>query len=229
MGTSYYESIKESMSQKTTDELLDILSQNNHDEWSAEAFKAAHEILDEREVEVPSSLGTVSQRRNLENDETLIFDVPCRSNSGDKPAKALSGSFMGRLVLTNSRLMFLSSGRTGAVESVAKAVIFGGVAASLMRGSMERQSVKNIDISDLTNDGSWQFPLSKFLSCEKCGKLIGALFFAWLGPFLRVHGLNDEGKTESFCLFRGEIKGERSGQLRQLIADQSKLVERSEH
>jgi len=78
-------------------------------------------------------------------EEILIFEVPCRSNRGNKPAKTLSGSYIGNLVLTNERLMFLSSGNTGTRELLKKAIIFGSIVSSLSRGSVERKSAKDIN------------------------------------------------------------------------------------
>lgn len=56
MKTSHYEQIKTNMKKKSNEELLEILEQNNHDEWTEEAFKAVHDILTERKSEVPIDL-----------------------------------------------------------------------------------------------------------------------------------------------------------------------------
>lgn len=48
--------IKTNMAKETSDKLLGILKQDNYDNWSFEAFKAANEILDERGVDVPVEL-----------------------------------------------------------------------------------------------------------------------------------------------------------------------------
>ena len=55
MSTNY-DLIKANFIKKTDDELLDILRQDNHEEWSEEAFNSIHEILIERKVEVPQEL-----------------------------------------------------------------------------------------------------------------------------------------------------------------------------
>lgn len=153
------------------------------------------------------------------SDQNLIFDVPCRANTGTKPAKTLSNSFIGRLVLTSDRLLFLSSGKTGALESTMNAVIFGGAAATLMCGSIEHSTAENLDLSALQNKGSWQLPLPRVSACEAKGSTFGALWFAWLGPRLLIRGQDDSGIPLSFCAFRGGIKGKNKNQLCQLIDD----------
>jgi hypothetical protein len=127
-------------------------------------------------------------------------------------------------VLTSERLLFLSSGKTGALEGIAKAALFGGMAASLMRGSMERRMAKDLDLSALETEGSWELPLAKIKGCEAQGSTFGALWFAWLGPRLVIQGEDESGTEVSFCAFRGQIKGNNKDQLRQLVNDAARQV-----
>ena len=48
-----YSIFKDYMDKKTSNELLEIIKQDNNDNWSIEAFQAANEILKERGIKVP--------------------------------------------------------------------------------------------------------------------------------------------------------------------------------
>ena len=157
-------------------------------------------------------------------EESVIFEVPCRSNNGEKPAKTLPSSFMGKLILTDKRIIFLSSGKTGTFESAAKALFFGGVAAATMRGSMEQRSAKNLDLSSLSNKGSWELPLTRAIRCEEGGSTFGAFWFVWLGPCLRFYAKDGNGSPVSFCAFSGGINGKTKGELRKHIIDAAKAA-----
>lgn len=50
---SLIESIKNSLNSETSDELLSIWTENNRQEWSAEAFQAIRELLEERGLAIP--------------------------------------------------------------------------------------------------------------------------------------------------------------------------------
>jgi len=52
--------IQDNMNSKSTEELLDIIEENNRDEWSEQAFEAMRRILKTRDVKPPSPLEEIS-------------------------------------------------------------------------------------------------------------------------------------------------------------------------
>jgi hypothetical protein len=53
MSSDLHAQIRSRIVLKETDELLEIWQSNNRFEWSDEAFDIIHEILEERDVEIP--------------------------------------------------------------------------------------------------------------------------------------------------------------------------------
>ena len=66
---------------------------------------------------------------------------------------------LGRLVLTDQRLVFLSTGKSDAANLAARAAISPGLAT---RGG----STSALDESALSNDGSFSVPLAAITRCE---------------------------------------------------------------
>lgn len=140
------------------------------------------------------------------SEETILFDVPCCSNTGKKVAKSTFGIAAGRLILTDRRIAFLSSGKSGTLKTMAKAFFVGSTAAVLARDNMERKLAESLDWSALENKGSWELPLNQVEEISSGGSGFGALFIVALEPHVRIAGTS-EGTPVSWCVSRGEVKG----------------------
>jgi hypothetical protein len=94
-------------------------------------------------------------------DETVI-------NGGDdfyvwrasKPGATLIGTYIGRILLTDRRLLFVSSGTSG-VGKAALATLIGGPIAGATIG---RTSTAGLDETALDNEGSLSIPLARLKS-----------------------------------------------------------------
>jgi len=93
-------------------------------------------------------------------DEQLIVDadrIYCWD--GPKMKATLFSAKLGRLVLTDQRLVFLSSGKSDAAKLMAKAVVSPALAT---RGG----STAGLDGGALANQGSVEIPLAAITRCE---------------------------------------------------------------
>lgn len=77
-SSSLYNQIYQNLKLKETDELLGIWQKNNHYEWTDEAFEAIHEILQERQVEIPPQDDPIYERPPKEPYDELDEDSPLR-------------------------------------------------------------------------------------------------------------------------------------------------------
>jgi hypothetical protein len=121
-------------------------------------------------------------------DEQLIADadrIYCWD--GPKMKATLFSAKLGRLVLTDQRLVFLSSGKSDAGTLMAKAVVSPALAT---RGG----STVGLDGSALANEGSVEIPIGAITRCEVGKKRA-----------LVVSYLKEDGSEQSFAF--GEKMG----------------------
>lgn len=112
-------------------------------------------------------------------EETVVqFADGIYRHKGLKPKKHLFGAKLGRLVLTNKRLLFLSSGGSDVTQR-----LVGGMAA---RGRTE-----TLDLSALQNEGSLSVPLQDLDHCEFVVKKFS--------NFLSIRFRNAQGLAEAFA------------------------------
>ncbi len=96
-------------------------------------------------------------------DETIL-------NGGDdfyvwrseKPGMTLVGSYIGRLLLTEARLLFLSSGTSGIGRAAVAAAIGGPLAAA----TFGRTKTDDLDLGALQNEGSLAIALPRVSSSK---------------------------------------------------------------
>jgi len=124
-------------------------------------------------------------------DESLVFEVPCRCNAGSAPNP--SSCRIGKLVVTTSRVSFMSAGMTG---TRAKTL---GFAAHVLGGFFGAWALRDSAIarySRADNAGSWTLQRSGVrweMNESKSGLTV------------QVSGTTESGEEVSFCLFGGEI------------------------
>jgi hypothetical protein len=79
-----------------------------------------------------------------------------------KPGWTMAGATVGRLVLTNERLLFLSTGTNG----VAKALVASLAMGPLGQVMFGQTKTSDLDLSALETRGSFSVPLARLSSCE---------------------------------------------------------------
>jgi hypothetical protein len=97
------------------------------------------------------------------DDETIL-------NGGDdfyiwrepKPGGSLLGTFIGRILLTDRRLLFLSSGTSGLAKAALATLIGGPLAAA----TFGRTKTEGLDVKDVSNEGSLDLPLAHLKACR---------------------------------------------------------------
>ena len=80
----------------------------------------------------------------------------------EKPVVMKFHLFIGKLVLTNQRLLFLSTGTSGIGKMLSISLLW-GIIPGLIFG---RTSTKKLDLSALENEGSLVIKLKEIQSCE---------------------------------------------------------------
>ena len=90
MDTKHIEDIRKNWISKSTDELLQIWKENNHEAWSSSAFEAARQILTERGVESDMHLSDHTKKRFVKKIEAagdkairLARDVYAKTSLAD--------------------------------------------------------------------------------------------------------------------------------------------------
>ena len=94
-------------------------------------------------------------------------------------------AIIGKLVLTNRRVIFLSSGRNDG---------FG-----ITETTMIKRIAKSLDITALQRKGSWEFAISEVGSAEVVESF-------WSGPYLRVVGIGVYGREVEHKVYRSGMK-----------------------
>ena len=111
-----------------------------------------------------------------------------------KPRTTLIGTFRGRLLLTNRRLMFLSIGSSGLAKAIGYTLVLGGL--GLVVGQTKTEQ---LDLAALQNEGSLDLPLGDVASIATARR--------WdFSAYLTVQ--TTAGKEMSFMTKMGWNKGE---------------------
>lgn len=87
---------------------------------------------------------------------------------------SVTGTTIGRLVLTRDRLIFLSTGTSGLAKQLAAGLLLGGVGAVVFG----KTRTDELDLSALEHKDSWEIPLSSLRSCEAKRRLDFAMYLS---------------------------------------------------
>lgn len=120
-------------------------------------------------------------------DQLLKWNTPKRKQT-------VFGAKLGRLVLTDERLIFLSSGSND--------LTIGKIAAGasgLISVATSSSSTSHLDLSALGNDGSLNLPLSDIMDAEVKGKFFKTVSIRFFGDGEKRHA-TFAPKTGSFML-----------------------------
>lgn len=122
-------------------------------------------------------------------EETIRFRVDAiRCWHEERARTIITGSFLGSLVLTTQRLVFISCGSNG-IAGRFKALIRGfveGFPYAYVRAGHAR--TKDLSLCDMSNEGSFQVPLERIAACEPT--------IRWdRSPYLKVRFHDEVGNT----------------------------------
>lgn len=209
MDDELISSIKDNFKDKTSEELQEIISKNNVDEWSDEAFEAARLILKERNLEIPTS---------KEIYENVFFNIPCYCSIGEKPRDFAKRTYSGCMAFSEARLMFLSkeddhgkvSFSQAAIEqssSLLATIISIGIKAFLKDEELEMA----ININDLEKEGSWAIPPKNIKEFYWKPGLISSDRFV-------IKGESEDGEEITRCLYGDGFKSKVADDILRLVA-----------
>jgi hypothetical protein len=134
--------------------------------------------VDENPYKSPS-YGDTSVEASLELGEKILLQIAARSPSKRSWLFGLREEVIGKFIVTNRRVMFLSSGRSGN---------FG-----ITESSMVRRIAESVDFAAMSKRSSWEFELSKVRSAEAW------IYRIWTaGCHLRLTG-TDESDRDNRC------------------------------
>ena len=139
-----------------------------------------------------------------QHQETVLLEELVRSNEGGRVAGKAKAQFAGRLVLTDRRLIFLSSGKgAGPLGLYAPFVVFGAACGSLLADLADDEALEkaaaNLPPAAVYNDGGWLFELNNVRVCEFVSSWRAA-------PHVRVEGLVAGRRTARVLYRRGLAK-----------------------
>ena len=151
-------------------------------------------------------------------EEEVLFEIEARTNPGTKLIHNVSKHYIGKLVLTTKRIMFLSSGKSGASGVWGTALFLGPIVAALTDESRVKRIATEVDLSALSNEGSWEYELSeRYASCGVGGSI-------WTVPFLRITGTDSDGQKQDHVVFRRALKKKVFADLALRLEDASRLA-----
>ena len=141
--------------------------------------------MDENPYESPKYLGAQdrSLEASMEDGERILVQIAARSFSGRDRIFRFRSPVIGKLVLTNRRMFFLSSGK-------------GEQIALYSETSMIERVAKSLDITALQRTGSWEFSISEIRSAEVPRRSFRR------GAYLRVVGLDSHGEEVRQQVYR---------------------------
>jgi hypothetical protein len=141
--------------------------------------------MDENPYESPKYVGAEERSldASLPHGEEILRQIAARSEKGRGRHFRLRSPMIGKLVLTNQRVFFLSSGKGEGIG------LFSEVA-------MIERIAKSLDITALQRSGSWEFSMSdiRFAEAPKTSFL--------QGPHLRLVGLDECGTEVHQRIYR---------------------------
>ena len=132
--------------------------------------------MDENPYESPKYLGVQdrSLEASLEDGEKILVQIAARSESGRVRLFRFRSPVIGKLVLTNRRVFFLSCGKGEGIGLYSETAMIERIA-------------KSLDITALQRTGSWEFTISGVRSAEAPRRSF------WRRSHLRVVGLDEYG------------------------------------
>ena len=147
--------------------------------------------MDENPYESPKYLGAQdrSLEASMEDGEKVLVQIAARSFSGRDRLLRFRSPVIGKLVVTNRRVFFLSSGKGEQIGLYSEA-------------SMIERIGRSLDITALQRAGSWEFTVSQIRSAEAPRRSFRR------GAYLRVVGLDRYGKEVRRQVYRYGIKWE---------------------
>jgi hypothetical protein len=136
--------------------------------------------------------------------EHMILEIGAKTNPGEK---ILIGSFNhtgGKFVLTNHRIIFLSSGVSGfgATSLLGMFGIVGTLTEELVNRHEMRSNAKTINMSAMANKGSWFCDLPYVSHCEVAGS-------GWTLPYLKISCFTFNGHLMSNVIFANGVSKKR--------------------
>jgi len=108
--------------------------------------------------------GVEAEREHVDERVVAVTDA-VRYWPREKPGQFKFGSFLGRMVVTDTHLLFLSKGGPGWDESIGRLAL-GGVVGLVIGVATAGHSTKDLDLSALSNKGSLRIPLASVVSCD---------------------------------------------------------------
>jgi hypothetical protein len=153
--------------------------------------------------------------------EHAILEIGVKTNPGEK---ILIGSFNhigGKFVLTNYRMVFLSSGGSSfnATSLLGMFGIVGTLTEELVNRHQMRRNAEEITMSALANKGSWFCDLPYVSNCEVSGSI-------WTLPYLKISCLTFNGRLISNVIFAEGLSKKRLIQIKDQIDEAIKQSKR---
>jgi hypothetical protein len=141
--------------------------------------------MDENPYKSPEhqSIQDRSLEASLPHGEEIVAQIAARSFSGRDRLFRFRSPVIGKLVVTNRRVFFLSSGKGEQIGLYSEAAMIERIA-------------KSLDITALQRRGSWDFSISDVRSAEVPRRSFRR------GAYLRVVGLDGHGREVSQQVYR---------------------------
>jgi hypothetical protein len=143
--------------------------------------------MDENPYESPEYRNAIGLEASMEEGEEILVQIAARSFSGRDRLFHLRSLVIGKLVVTNCRVFFLSSGK-------------GEQIALYSEASMIERIGKSLDITALQRRGSWEFSIADIRFAEASMRPF------WRGACLRLVGPDSHGTEVIQQVFRYGIE-----------------------
>jgi len=130
--------------------------------------------MDQNPYKSPEYPNTIGLEASMEEGEEILVQVAARSENGPFRLFRFRSPVIGKLVLTNRRVFFLSSGKGEGIGLYSETAMIERIAKSLNMTALQRR-------------GSWEFSISDVRSVEAPKRKF------WQRSHLRVVGLDEYG------------------------------------
>jgi hypothetical protein len=132
-----------------------------------------------------------------------------------KPGMSVIGSFIGRVVLTSRRFLFLSTGTNG----LGKALLMAAAGGALLSLTLGRTRTDELDLSALDNEGSLSFGLERVTGSRVARRWDFSNYFA-----LETAGVDGLPPACSFMTKFGRARDELTALQTKLDEARAKLI-----
>lgn len=140
----------------------------------------------------------------------LLLSDNMRMYEREAPSELRVKTWLGRIMLTNQRFLFLSSGGNKLIEVISTKALPGGLLGGLVLGG---SLTNTLNLNALDNEGSIDIPLERIRRCQT----------AWKFPmvwYLALGFSDEEGVVaRSFMQDRGGFKPPVLAQIEQVVRD----------